>query len=139
MALHEVSASSWTQTKIGCLTVRFPFDSSYLYGRVSTLNAKHPLSIESVDVYLFVNRSQRNQIHSWAACQVFRVDGWLHLFFCEWISHLDGCVSEEECGMPPCKCMKAESTLPTEAWRSYFSMCNSRILEIYFRASDTVH
>jgi len=86
------------------LTVRFPLDSSYLYGRVSTLNTKHLLSIQSVDLYLFVNSSQRNQIHSWAVCQVFRVDGWLHHFFGEWVSHLDQCVSWAcvPLRMPPC-------------------------------------
>ena len=69
------------------LTVGLPLDLVDFVSRWFLCNAEDLLPIQSVDVYAFVNRRQRNQVHSWAVCQKFRIDRRLHQLNGQWISH----------------------------------------------------
>ncbi len=71
------------------LTVGLPLDLVDFVSRCFLCNAEDLLPIQSVDMYALVNRRQRNQVHSWAVCQKFRIDCGLHQLLGQWISHAD--------------------------------------------------
>ena len=71
------------------LTVGLPLDLVDFVSRCFLCNAEDLLPIQSVDMNALVNRRQRNQVHSWAVCQKFRIDCGLHQLLGQWISHPD--------------------------------------------------
>lgn len=66
----------------------------YFVSRLLVCNADNLLPVQSVDMNMFVNRRQRNQIHSWTIGQMCGIDCRLHQLLGQWVSHTDRMTAE---------------------------------------------
>lgn len=74
--MHHLSAYSVrpSRKQKQSLTIGFPLNISNPAHRLLAANPKYSLSVQSVNVYLFINGCKSYEVHGWAVCEMLWID-----------------------------------------------------------------